>query len=422
MKIISRLSHIFFVLYLIALPTSMALMELCSWTLFLLMSIRFFLSSTEERKLALLSPNKLLDKALFIYFLIFFLSCIFNAKVPWTYRWESIGEARWILLLYAFVYFWRTEKPPLKPYLYTVISILTIVSIYSWVQTFTGLNYFKTEAYIPTIKSHFGMLWRSKGFFTNTMTFSYIVGQYFFIAMGLFSFRWFKEKKFLSWELLFFVVLLTTVVSTFTRGLWVAVLGASLFGLFYFRQWGFMKWAGAMSGAAALIVSQIPLLKQRFLSIFNITMPSNLHRIHLWQANWEMFLDYPLVGVGFRMNKVAVETYYQKLGIENGFVGQAHNVYMQLLAGSGIGVLLSYLYLIWTFFREVTGRYKVALKNSDNFFAYFCMGVLLAEVCFHGASMTENVYLDGEVWHNFIFLLSCVLGYTQTSLVEKHVC
>ena len=81
----------------------------------------------------------------------------------------------------------------------------------------------------------------------------------------------------------------------------------------------------------------------RFESTFNIsTDGSNLGRIYLWEADKQMILDHPIIGVGPGLwGKKYVEQYQLKEETQN--LGHSHNNMLQIASESGILGLIGFL-------------------------------------------------------------------------------
>lgn len=84
-------------------------------------------------------------------------------------------------------------------------------------------------------------------------------------------------------------------------------------------------------------------------------------RILLWTAAWQMFLDHPLLGVGFsQWGDVYRASYLSPLAKEP-MLPHPHNLYLFILSESGLLGFISY-------FIMVGGQIKIALQNSWRIF------------------------------------------------------
>ena len=93
---------------------------------------------------------------------------------------------------------------------------------------------------------------------------------------------------------------------------------------------------------------------ERLESTFNITTDgSNLGRIYVWEADKQMILDHPIIGVGPGLwGKKYAEQYQLKQEMQN--LGHSHNNMLQIASESGILGLIGFLgFSIFTIYKSV---------------------------------------------------------------------
>ena len=103
----------------------------------------------------------------------------------------------------------------------------------------------------------------------------------------------------------------------------------------------------------------------RFESTFNITTDgSNLGRIYVWEADKQMIMDHPIIGVGPGLwGKKYVEQYQLKQEIQN--LGHSHNNMLQIASESGILGLIGFLgFSIFTIYKSVK-NYMMSGNSYD---------------------------------------------------------
>src|SRR5215213_9257294 len=96
----------------------------------------------------------------------------------------------------------------------------------------------------------------------------------------------------------------------------------------------------------------------------------NTRRVDIWRATVEMIKDHPLVGVGFGGYWTAVTEYHDASGAYT--PQQAHNDYLEILAGGGLIGCAIFLWLAVV----VMGRARNALLRGDSFRRAACLGAL----------------------------------------------
>ena len=93
---------------------------------------------------------------------------------------------------------------------------------------------------------------------------------------------------------------------------------------------------------------------ERLESTFNITTDgSNLGRIYVWEADKQMIMDHPIIGVGPGLwGKKYTEQYQLKQEMQN--LGHSHNNMLQIASESGILGLIGFLgFSIFTIYKSV---------------------------------------------------------------------
>ena len=83
-----------------------------------------------------------------------------------------------------------------------------------------------------------------------------------------------------------------------------------------------------------------------------------VERMAHWQAGWEMFRDYPFLGVGPGNYPAVYERYYIPPWKEP--LGHAHNYYLNMAAETGVPGLLAFLLMLGLAFRALRRRIRAA--------------------------------------------------------------
>ena len=167
----------------------------------------------------------------------------------------------------------------------------------------------------------------------------------------------------LSWRIVLgiapVVVIGLAIGMSFSRGAWLAMVAGLLVTNLLLgprvRAWtvvaalvGALVLLGGASNLLPATVSERIVTAAQNFAIFDARSvrltPENwaiVERMATWQAGWDMFLDYPVLGVGAGNFDTAYETYHLK-GWQQPR-GHAHNVYLNALAETGLLGLASYL-------------------------------------------------------------------------------
>lgn len=208
------------------------------------------------------------------------------------------------------------------------------------------------------------------------------------IGVAMIDYLWESKNK---WEkILIALTLCTSVMSclmSFSRGIWLTLV---MFAVAYsvIRLYGKIRILLLVIAGMLLVLSismtVFPIFKERAMSIFNMNMAANSNRILAWQSSWNMFRDHPLLGVGqgnwFKNYK---EKYINPAETET--VPNAHSIYMQTLAETGMIGFLTYVAMMSSVLYMAVKRWRQAQTDEQRagatimFFAmlnYLFIGVM----------------------------------------------
>lgn len=322
-----------------------------------------------------------------------------------------IGEQRWLLLLFFISIGLVALEKRWKQGLQVLTYLGLALSLYSIVQAFTGIDIVRSAPYAIDGTRGLG-LWRAKGFFSNTMTYSYTFGFILCLLTGVLLYTPFREKKQWGLYLLTTTAIGSSLFFTWTRGVWLALAGGLLVALIYKSRKQAVVALASCSILFTLIFSLSPTFRNSIDSITDSKYASNIERLSIWKAHWEMFLDSPIIGKGYRLQSRYLPEYYEKLGIQSEFISHAHNNFLQFLAGTG---LTGFLFYVAFSLGCLIYAHKLFLKipKEDHLHKGWIVGVLAALVTFHLGGMTEASFVDGEVRHMLVFTLATLfaVGY-----------
>lgn len=359
---------------------------------------------------------------------------------------EVLRGMRWVLFLYAFTFLLRwifEDKEPFntrlllqKPLLWFAILNLLMAALSVW-QMLTGGD---IQSILfgrkPEIIHQVGAFYRAAGFFGMPLTFAYSQGLFAFVFLGLSTWR-FKNHLtqvstqehssiHLNWsDGLILLAGLGCSISVFasgTRGAWlawVAAVGivAIPLGQALLHTKGRL-WLGAVLagglGLLGTLLAASESIRLRIVSIVDFSQHEL--RMNMWQVNWSIFKDYPLLGVGFDQNsKIPLMTeYYDKLEILNRQFSHAHNNYLHILSGMGalgfafyLAVCGWFLWLSLKIFRD---------SRSPELVRGLALGALAAQVYLHVGGLTECNFRDQEVNFAIVTLWSLLALFQKQEI------
>ncbi|MBX7232672.1 MAG: O-antigen ligase family protein [Bdellovibrionales bacterium] len=410
-----------FFLLTISLGTSIAGMELFGWLLVLAafgIEIKngfiFFHNqklSFESLKIYLKDKTLGPDLALWLLWLVAILGVAVNGTKESEYSYV-IGNFRWIILLYGYTWAWKKVGIDYFSVLFwrVLIPVSLLVGVYGIVQAFTGVDLVRPGHPIHSLELAGVRLFRSSGFFNNPMTFAHLYVMWFCLFLAVF---WVTgsvlEIKKRNWLKVALGVLALALFLSLIRGVWISGIVSVAVMLWLWQRKKFYQVAMGFFITAGLIIAVVPPVRVRVASIFGTQNVENRDRVSLWKANWEIFKEHPLIGIGYTENERRIGEYYEKMNIKNGFHGHAHNVYLQFLAGTGILGLSCYLLFIF-FFLKISYQLWQNIPNDHLRDRAYILGIIGAQIALHVGGLTQNNFSDGEVNHNFIFILSLLLS------------
>lgn len=146
---------------------------------------------------------------------------------------------------------------------------------------------------------------------------------------------------------------------TFVRGAWISVFFALLFYLYQFRhrkssvELVLVLIYLFMIGLVIVVGTGLgQMLMQRVETVTDLQYVANYDRIGRWAAAFGIWEDYPWLGAGWGSYP---DEYFNYMTYEDAWSAHlrmgAHNIYLELLAETGVVGLVTYLVMIYTFFR-----------------------------------------------------------------------
>ena len=155
----------------------------------------------------------------------------------------------------------------------------------------------------------------------------------------------------------------------------------------------------ALSASAILTIHSGVLV--RFQELKLLWQHDQLDRLKFWQVHWQMILDQPWIGHGYAWLKhYKRDLYYNHLGYEHlANKYNAHNLYLEILANSGIlGMLgvLSGLSIIIISFKDLS-------KDTQQQALFSSLMIALFANLANG--MTQNSLFDSNIIYIYLFMI-----------------
>ncbi len=407
-------------LYALATLTSMAGMEIFGWlsiTMILSVVIMQCRRPVNERPPFPFIP--LIDGVLVAMILVVAIGALLTEPGGPGFV-KIIGRVRWIIIFMVIrtglTWIWSDRFSMIMTFL---VGIFTLIAAYAIVQHFTGIDLIRdSQRAVPPFYYGSGQLaYRVSGLFSSPMTWGHAAAMFICYPAALYFLRVRRHSGY-HWFFGVSVLLIgISIVLSFTRGAWVSTAVALLVvGLLSGRR----AFLGAIVGLAVVggtIYAVSPDVRARVAVTFDPNYASNLERITIWRANWEMFKERPIIGVGYGENERLIGGYYDRMGIQNSLKGHAHSNYFQWLSGTGsLGFILYILFVLGLLI--LSGRLWWMIPPERLEDRAIVLGVIGSQVAMHVGGLTECNFKDAEVNHQFMFSLAVIWALYQVYAQE----
>ena len=337
--------------------------------------------------------------------------------------WQILGGIRWIATFYALTWIlrWRGVDPRiLAPYGLS----LFVSGLYGFVTFFTAWEFFRHRALEPIAASGVA---RAVSFLGFPMTWGHTMAMATCFGVGVLALRPFdwtsKRSRWLGIGFgLATAFAALNVGMSFTRGAWIGAAAGLVVSAIALGRRSLTGFVVALSLAVGAVCVVSPNVRERAASIFSAEPSSNQQRIQLWQANWLMFEEHPLFGVGLNENERLAPEYHAKLGHAGAFAGHAHNNFLQFLSSTGALGFLAFTGLFVYFF-VWSWRLLRRIPEANRWHRGLVLGSLGAQVALHVGGLTECNFKAMTVNHHFVFQLALIAAlreiYAPVSAAEK---
>lgn len=316
---------------------------------------------------------------------------------------KAILEFRWIVELWFMVLVLSHVQDWNKLYKF-ILGTLATSSAIVLVFYFTGFNpvLLMKPGHLPSESLAEPRL---GGFFGHSMPFAHTYSMAFFIAAGFFLLN--RKSLSRNWQIASGIGLLCTflaIIFSYSRGIWLACIVAAVGALVISKNKSLLKALVAGAVLAGLAFAIVPDLQGRVTSTAQQKVNGDNQRKVLYRANWEIFKDHPIIGIGYGYNRIKLREYYDRLEIPAGFFeGHAHNQYVQWLSGTGI---LGLGFYMWFVLLVLFQNYQLFRDTASPPEKGILLGTLMAQICFLVASLTEANFSIAKNRGMYLFVIA----------------
>lgn len=131
---------------------------------------------------------------------------------------------------------------------------------------------------------------------------------------------------------------------------------------------------------------------------------TEITRLAIWAGGWLVFIGHPIAGVGYGNFKTALAT---TIAVPDGFMLDAHNLYLELLAETGILGFIVFAVLVFVCLRQARRMLREPaepMKCMVGFAVYAAIGGILVHGC------VEYVFHNSPQCAALFFLMLALLG------------
>jgi O-antigen ligase len=388
-------------LYVIGILASMAVISATEILLTITSLVLWILHWKKTKSPVGFWPKLGPDIWLWLYFGIVILGALIIPEIPSGHdRWEVASSPKWILYLYGITFAFQQTRIPLKKILRFIVGVTIPICSLAIAMSLTVGSFIREPN--PAYHLPGYSFWRAEGFFSNPLTFAYSMGMLFLGLLPFYLYGIFKEEKWMNKLLpITLALILICVYLTLSRGAWLSlvIITAPVLLLWNSKK-SFRVFAGILIVFSILFMAS-PTLRKR---IDSFQDPAAHHiRYNIWQANWMMFKDHPLLGVGSERNSKHMVDYADKNFGGDLMLTNAHNNYLQELAGTGIfGFGFWLITMIYFLLISIRGFWN----STDPAIRALHLGSFGAQAVFHFGGFTQGTFVDAEVLMMFCFWIA----------------
>jgi len=297
----------------------------------------------------------------------------------------------WISIFFLFVNNVK-DVTQFKKLVRILIIITTIAGAYGIFQHFTRIDFFGNVKHLP----------RSTGFFNSPMTFGNYVLLLLPVVIGLSYYSKIRRER--HWLQLSALIILTAIIFSYTRGVWLGIIGGLIFmAILRSKRLLLLVITGIIVGSMFLTIFPSSKLTRRVVGTFKSERPVG-DRIYFWQGSLRIIRDYPITGLGWEGFGIVYPRYKPAEGRQ--LVCHAHNNFIDMAVDSGLLGLGIFIWFLVTIYKV---GFHIFKELEDGYFKGIAWGFLGSLTAFLIAGLSQYNFGDSEVVMLFYFLLAMVM-------------
>ncbi len=354
----------------------------------------FFVSILREGKIAYRSSP--LNISIFLFYLVIVISLLYSQSFISTVK-AIIRDTGYIIAGYYLIPKYITSDRRLKHVVFGCLIVHSLLVLYGfYTQVVGGIRIYDDIAN-PFFIEH--CIYAA----FLTISFSFLLA--YFLD--------YEDTPYRFWLGVATAVFGLAILLTFVRAAWISIVLLLIFYLFQFRMrksaveliLGLLL--SLLIGIILLITTDLGrLFLQRFDTLMDFQYVANYDRLDRWFAAWHMWLDHMLFGVGWGAYP---DIYYDYIVLGGAYSTHirmgAHNLYLEIMAETGIIGITVFLLMIQQFFRQC---YLLQKRITDRFQRVFLIAMQGAMITYLFHALLNNLGPSDKISLTFWFLLGMV--------------
>ena len=370
-------------------------------TIIILINIFFIIEIYKKNKFSFLI-NKWFYILLFLWFCLLANSIFIANNIDSLIR--SFGFFRFILLIFAFKYYFEEDKGELKNIILCVwFIIFTVVTIDIFIEFFTGAN-------ILGFSSEFNG--RIASFTGDELK----IGNYYF-GFALLSLCYLYQNLYKKYQLLFYVLLLIFLITSFfigERSNFIKVFFMCFAFIFLINNQDYIK--KILIITLFFLISVMTIMSNEFFKgrivnevilpikqegFFNFVEKSKYGEHYLLAK--KIYIENKVFGIGIKNYRIASKLpKYNKSDNLDGSTTHPHQIHYEFLSETGT---VGYVIFILFFFYTIIYGFKTFLKETNPYILSSTLFLIATVMPFIPSGSFFTSYSATIFWINFSFLI-----------------
>lgn len=314
-----------------------------------------------------------------LFFVLVMLLTLLASREPWVSIKAIVRDTSCILAGFFLVRYFLDSKGKIRALLYGCTLTCILITFYGlYTQMIQGVAIYQPIGY-PFFTDHC--------IYAAFLTFHVSILTAFILA--------YPESRWRNLGLVILGLWGFAIAMTFVRGAWISLFALAGYYLYIFRRSVDLKLLLAAAMAVVIGVGVVSWLQlshlfaERLTHLTDMSYVTNYDRVDRWMAAWHIFLEHPILGVGWGRYADEYFRYIYYLDTYSTEIRMgAHNLYLEILSESGILGGIAYSILIGVFALEAR---RLRRRCQDRFYHTLLIGIPGAMITYLVHAIVNNL-------------------------------